>query len=157
MIKKIFLGLILSWGLVGCTAPVNPDITPTPTSTPQPAIIVVFDNQADIPVDPHFYHSTATLTADGLFADPANRFQNFNSKTTIPAKTSLSVPFLLTQSATIGSQEATFADLTTFTSGKASESPVLHSGTDFTTGQTVTFTFSRDSSGNYHTTAAVKK
>jgi hypothetical protein len=151
------LGLLILFCLAGCTGPTTgTDPTPTPTITPTSSITVVFDNKANTTVDPGIYRSGSNLTADELFASAANRYQNFNGKTTIPAQTSVSATFLVTQAATLGSNQAAFGDLISFIGGNAAEKPVLHFGAEYNAGQTVTFTFSMDSSQIFHTTTSVK-
>ncbi len=153
MTKLVFLGLFLSLYIAGCTGPVDPTPTPTPTSN---SVTVIFNNTSDVTVDPCIYRSGSNLTPEELFASTANRYQNFKGKTTIPGKTSVTATFLLTQAATIGSKEAAFGDIISFIGGNASESPVLHVDSDYYAGQTVTFTFSMDSSQKFHTKTSVQ-
>ncbi|MFA5865496.1 MAG: hypothetical protein WC975_12525 [Phycisphaerae bacterium] len=147
MQKTLILGLIVGLAilLAGCNAPV----TDTDTLT------LVFDNQANEPVDPHFSRSGSNLSADQLFDNSSNSYQNFNGETTIPAKTKIEIQLPSTQAITIGSNQAEFGSIATWTGGISQESPILRQPEDFDASQKITFTFTKDIGGIYHTTVTI--
>jgi len=170
MTKKLLLAAVCSlWLVYGCStpddggglptpilAPTPAPGSPTPTPTPTPAMVsIVLTNQTDEEMDPKFYRSSSNLDFDTLFIDPTNLYQNFNGKTTIPAKSlaTISIPFA--QATTIGTDQAAFASLTTMAHGRSIEIIILHSAHDFTQNQTVTFTFYRDTLNVYRTAYSI--
>src|SRR5689334_3930415 len=77
----------------GCTVNMTDGQDNTTQDNTTKTVRIVFDNQADVEVDPHFYRSDKTLSANDLFTNAANRYQNFSGKTTIAAKTNVPVDF----------------------------------------------------------------
>jgi hypothetical protein len=145
----------------GCNVPTDPADNTTPGGNDNQTIVpaalsITLENKTDQAVDPNFYRSGSNLDAATLFANSANRYANFNGKTTLAAHATVNLSLALDQVQTIGSNQAAFGDLTSWEGGKSSEQPVLHLGTEFGPAQKVTFTFDRDSAKKYHTTWSVQ-
>ncbi len=116
---------------------------------------IVFINQTDVEVDPNFYLSASNSTTTDLFGNTANMYKNFDGKTTIAAKATVTITLDYDKATTIGSNLASFGSILSWTGGKSDDVVVLHEGVDFDHPESITFTFSKDSQNHYHTTAAV--
>jgi len=148
MARWLTIGFMMTllFSFTGCGTPVSPE---------EQILTFVLVNQTSMEVDPNLYISESQVTAESLFGNSANMFKNFNGKTTLAANSTVTITMNYGKAVTIGSNQAGFGSLTSWTGGKSVESPVLRQGTDFVYPQTITFTFSQDSDKKFHTTAKV--
>ncbi len=139
------------WGLAGCGV----DGTGQTGGTGASTVTIILSNQTNFQLDPHLFISSDNLTAEQLFAGNTFAYRAFNLTGQIDANDQVLFALPCSQVVAIGSDEAGFSDLDTFTGGTSVDSPIIFSGDNFTCGQSLTFTFSRDQADQFHTTATV--
>jgi len=124
---------------------------------PEPAteLTITLINDTDLELDPMLFVSDRQVGEDELFDGFTYAYRAFGDKGLLDPRQQVQFTLPCDQAATIGSHQAGFSDLDTFTGGTSVDSPLLHLDADFACGQTVTFRFSRHASGLYHTTADV--
>jgi hypothetical protein len=156
-IKKLMTLLIMvlpTFFIAGCGGTNLTD--PNTDNTTEEKIQITFVNSSSFTVDPKFFRSGDNETAESLFADPANIYANFYGKTTLPPISTTIVLLPVSTCKTIGTNQAAFSDIKTFTGGVSSDVPILYNGTDFDNSSKITFTFDVVS-GVYKTTTSVTK
>lgn len=141
-------------GLVGCGVDGTGQTGGT-GGTGASTVTIILSNQTDFQLDPHLFISSDNLTAEQLFAGNTFAYRAFNLTGQIDANDQVLFTLPCSQVVSIGSDDAGFSDLATFTGGTSVDSPIIFSGDNFTCGQSLTFTFSRDQADQFHTAVMV--